>query len=200
MTQTYSFRWMPQSPSKFRKHWRRWTLCVVIGFMVLAGIGPPYGLRRDRDTYRCQTCFSRRHEYQWKVGRWSEPSMSVSPRRIVLEESRIYQHFVPPNHEHNWSFFQGSPYYWFGTTWGGCALGGNRQQNDLVNLLESPDDQAFGFISGKLKTGELTTNQLVSALAALRPSFNQTTPQTDAQILVSRLTDEFFSQPSSAGH
>lgn len=181
-----------------RPRWRRWTLRIVVGFAVLAAIAPPYGLRRDRNTYQCQTCYSKRHEFQWKVGAWTSRSLPVSPRRIVLEESRTFQRFVPPHHEHQWAFYQGSPYFWFGTSWGGCALGAKRHRNDLVDLLEGSVGNPIGFFSGKLSTGKLTTNELLTALAAPRHWQTQTNSLTAGQQLAATLTEEFFAQLRTA--
>lgn len=183
-----------------RIRWRRWAFGIAGSVVAVAVVAPPFGLRRDRNTYQCQTCFSKRHELQWKVGNWTSPSLPVSPKHIVLEESRTFQCFVPPNHEHRWVFSQGSPYYWFGTSWGGCALGSGRHRNDLVDVLESPFGDSVEFLAEKLRTGKLTTNELLAALAAPRHSPKQTNRLTDSQQLAARLTDEFFDRRPIVEH
>ena len=148
---------MNQPAQSGRRHWRRWIAIALGAFVVLAAIAPPYGLRRDRDSYQCQTCFSKRHEFQWKVGDWSGLSLPVSNKRLVVEESRILRNFTPMPHEHEWVYAQGSPYYWFGSSWGGCALGGGRARNDLVTMLEMSVGDCDQFIGDKLKSGELSS-------------------------------------------
>lgn len=185
------------SPSP-RRRWLRLAVKIAAGFAVLAVLSPPYGLRRDRDSYQCQTCLSKRHEFQWRVGEWSSPSFPVSPKRTVIEGSRTFQRYTPQPHSHEWRYAQGSPYYWFGTTWGGCALGAGRHKNDLANLTEKPFEEFDEFLAKKLSSGQLTTNQLYAALVSPNVWTRTTNAPSASQKLAQSLCDEFFAQPSDA--
>lgn len=181
------------SPSP-RRRWRRLAIGFAIGFVLLAALAPPYGLRRDRDTYQCHTCLSKRHEFQWKVGEWSSPSLPLSPKHTVIEESKTYRRFTPQPHVHEWQYYQGSPYYWFGTTWGGCALGTRRHLNSLASSLEKSFGEIDDFLDSKLAAGQLTTNQLYAALVSPVVWPGATNTLSASQELAERLDKEFFDQ------
>lgn len=189
---------MSQSLPSRRRRWFRWFSIAVGALAILAAVSPSYGLRKDRNTYQCQTCFSKRHEFQWKIGDWSGWSLPVSPKRLVVDESRILRKFTPLPHEHEWKFAQGSPYYWFGSSWGGCALGSGRSRNELVTMLEMPIGEIDRFIGEKLRSGELSTNQLFAALRSQGAASKTGEPLSDDQKLAEALMEEFWNWSSHA--
>ena len=180
-----------------RRRWRRLAIGFAIGFGALVALAPPYGLRRDRDTFQCSACLSKRHVFQWKVGEWTSPSLPLSPKTSVVEESRTYRCFTAQPHVHEWHYFQGSPYYWFGTSSGGCALGANRHRNDLAEAMEHPWPDFVEFVDSQLKSGVLTTNQIYEALVSPRTWTGATNQPTAGQLLARKLVDDFFDQESA---
>ena len=72
---------------------------------------------QERNHYVCAGCRATVTRTQWRVGVWMSASLPLSP----VSES------VPGStgHAHTWRFRQGSPYYFLGTVWGGCAIGGD---------------------------------------------------------------------------
>ncbi len=146
---------------------------LATGFLLLAAILPPFGLRRDRDSFQCMTCLSKRDVFQWRIGAWSGLSLPLSVKRVSIVESKTFQRFTPLPHIHQWDYAQGSPYYWIdgfiGRTFRGCAIGDGRHRNNLAILVEEfPDLFHEDVLEEKLKSGELTTNQLYEALISPR--------------------------------
>jgi hypothetical protein len=116
------------------------------------------------DNYRCQLCQSRRQVRQWRVGFWMGPSLPLSPRREIVEDSHFCQDFFGSTHVHNWKFAQGSPYYFFGTTWEGCALGGGRHTSQVFQLYEC-DADFRKFIQSGITNGTLNYSNTFSLIA-----------------------------------
>jgi hypothetical protein len=181
------------SPTQLGR-WRRWMIGVAIVVLGIGALGPPYGLRRDRDSFMCAGCFSKRHEYQWKVGEWNRSSLSVSAKRAVMDESLIYRLFTSKPHVHDWQFVQGSPYYWFGSRWGGCAIGGNIHENDLAMILDHGDDGCAEFLIEKASSKQLSTNQIYQALVSPARWSGETNSPTESQSLAERLAADYFAQ------
>jgi len=114
----------------------------------------------ERDSYRCEVCFSTRDVYQWRLGEWFGPSLPLTPTWERVAETRFRHDILPANHVHEWKYAQGSPYYCFGTMWGGCAIGGGRHVSDLFQMYESnPNFRTF--IQAKLGDGTLSKSNLV---------------------------------------
>lgn len=64
-------------------------------------------------------------------------SLPLSPTETQTEELPHVLTLLGP-HQHKWAFMQQSPYYWFGTRWGGCAVGGARASNSVaLHLFEN---------------------------------------------------------------
>lgn len=138
------------------------------------------------DNYRCQLCQSRRQVRQWRVGFWMGPSLPLSPRREIVEDSHFYRDFFGSTHVHNWKFAQGSPYYFLGTTWGGCAIGGGRYTSQLFQLYER--DAGFrNFVQTGLTNGALSYSNVLSLIADASPV--QTGAVHDAS---QQLMDSYF--------
>jgi hypothetical protein len=81
---------------------------------------------------------------------------------------------LPVNHRHTWKFAQGSPYYFFGTTWAGCAIGGGRYVNNLCWKYES-SPQFRAFIQMKLDDGSITKSNLIALMT--RPRTEEIPPE-----------------------
>lgn len=115
---------------------------------------------KERDSYSCPVCFSRQHVYQWRLGLWIGMSLPLTPAWQITEESKLLGNIIDEKHQHNWEFYQGSPYYFFGTTWGGCALGGGRRANDIVELYN--EEQGFrDLISKKIISDKLSRERFL---------------------------------------
>ncbi len=136
---------------------------VFVG-VIVAGVALLFHYQ-ERDSYQCQTCFARRHEFQWRFGSWQGTSIPLTPSWQRITETHLRQDFFPNTHAHTWVFRQGSPYHFFGTTWGGCALGVSRHVNTSFKLYESaPEFREF--IQEKLRNGSLTKSNLISILSS----------------------------------
>ncbi|MCF6311276.1 MAG: hypothetical protein L3J39_02390 [Verrucomicrobiales bacterium] len=108
----------------------------------------------QRDSFQCSFCFSRKAEFTWMLGRWAGESISLSSKTERIRESLIYRDYFNNSHRHHWKFRQGSPYYFFGLAWGGCALGSAGEGNDFTNLYKQLSGYR-SFIAAKIERGEL---------------------------------------------
>ncbi|HXT40766.1 MAG TPA: hypothetical protein VN887_12205 [Candidatus Angelobacter sp.] len=100
----------------------------------------PFLIYKERKSYQCSDCLSKKHVYQWYAGVWPEFAIPVSFQRTIEEKSRTLRDFAPVNHTHDWIFAQGSPYIWFGTSWAGCAIGRRGSMNDFAQRYEGSDN------------------------------------------------------------
>jgi len=156
-------------------------------FIVIVGIASLFALSfhyKERYSYQCQLCFSRKDVFQWRLGSWGGAGSSVplSPNWERLEESEFRHDFFGADHVHDWNFIQGSPYYFFGTKWGGCALGAGRDTGALYQTYESaPDFRAF--VQAKLHDGSLTKSNVI-AMMSEPPSHEDTPLQKDSDALL----------------
>jgi len=128
------------------------TLCVLGSFIY-----------KERMSYGCYDCRSRKHEYQWFIGLWGGFDLPISFQNNVIDESRIYKDFFNDKHKHNWQFSQGSPYYFFGTRWGGCALGRRPPMNDFVGYYEVYEDFRE-YVKKMEKQGKIDKERILSFL------------------------------------
>ena len=186
---------MKKEPATQRRAIRRLAFGLGVSLLLLAMIAPPYGLYRERVTYQCPTCLSKREVFQWRIGDWGGFSIPLSTHREHFLDSSTLKRFTPRPHVHDWQFAQGSPYYWFGTQWGGCAIGAGRHRNDLGELMERSLKGFDDYVSRKLTTGIVTTNQLYEALISPRRWREDTNTPTVAQARAQELMDEFFKEP-----
>lgn len=122
---------------------------------------------KQRDSYRCQVCFAKKDEFQWRLGAWMRFSVPLTPTWERITETRFRQDFLPPDHIHDWKFAQGSPYHFFGTTWGGCAIGGGRHVSELCQIYES-SPQFRTFITQKMRDGSLAKSNVVALISIAR--------------------------------
>lgn len=122
---------------------------------------------KERDSYRCQVCFAGRDVFQWRLGLWPDPFMPLTPRWERIVGTRFLHDFLPVNHVHDWKFAQGSPYFFFGTTWGGCAIGGGRHGSELCQLYESSPEFRV-FVEKKLRDGSLNRSNVVAVMSIQR--------------------------------
>ena len=143
---------------------------------------------KERDSYCCQICFARKEVFQWRFGSWVGLSVPLTPSWGRINETRFRQDFFPSDHVHNWMFAQGSPYYFFGTIWGGCAIGGGRHVGKLCQMYESsPEFRTF--ISQKMRDGSLAKSNVVALFSM--PQNGESSPlQKDADALL----DAFLSR------
>src|SRR4051794_3058335 len=122
---------------------------------------------KQRDSYRCQICFASKNVFQWRIGSWTGLSVPLTPSWQRITETRFRQDFLPSDHVHGWMFAQGSPYHFFGTTWGGCAIGGGRRVSELCQMYESsPEFRTF--ISQKMRDGSLAKSNVVALISIAR--------------------------------
>ncbi|OHB73217.1 MAG: hypothetical protein A2W17_06180 [Planctomycetes bacterium RBG_16_41_13] len=135
---------------------------LVIGVIVVLLL-VSYLTFKERNTYSCDECFSKRSVCEWKFGMWMASSIPLSPAWEEVMESHVYNSFFSKDHKHQWTFMQGSPYNFFGTTWGGCALGSGGQWNELVYYYEQ-DPRFREFITKKVNTKELERSQLLKLI------------------------------------
>ena len=120
---------------------------------------------QKRDRYECGGCASERMDARWYFGLWATASVPLSPVSERTRASRFSQDFPDPAHAHKWTFRQGSPYYFFGTSWGGCGIGGRAVRNELLSSYEGVP--AFAdFLQARIRRGELSRTEVLSALRA----------------------------------
>ena len=133
-------------------------------YFALGGIGVAAVLLihyKERNSYRCEICQARKDVFQWRLGTWRGLSMPLTPRWERIAETNFLCDFLPPGHMHKWEYAQGSPYYFFGTKWGGCAIGGGRHVSDLCQLYErSPEFRAF--VSKEIEKGTLAKSNVIA--------------------------------------
>jgi hypothetical protein len=146
--------------TKTRKRW----LFALGGFVVIAALLFHY---KERDSYRCQSCWTRRDVFQWRLGSWGGFSAPLTPSWERVSETRFQHDFLPTGHTHDWKFAQGSPYHFFGTTWGGCAIGSGRHVSELSHMYES-SSEFRAFISRGLGDGTLTRSNIVAMMSCPR--------------------------------
>lgn len=119
---------------------------------------------KERDTSRCQVCGATKDVYQWRIGGWFEPSLPLTPKWERVTATHFGRDFLPPNHTHEWQFAQGSPYYFLGLKWGGCAIGSGRHASDVFKVYES-SEEFRKFIQARLKNGSLTRSNLIALVS-----------------------------------
>ena len=122
---------------------------------------------KERDSYRCQICSSTRVVFQWRLGSWMGASIPLTPSWERVTETRFLHDLLPPDHVQNWRFAQGSPYHFFGTTWGGCAIGGGRHVNELCQKYET-SSEFRSFVGTKLNDGSVAKSNLVALMSSPR--------------------------------
>ncbi len=112
---------------------------------------------RERETYRCMICHSEKDVFQWHLGRWPG-GIPISPENHRLRKSHIERDFYSKNHQHSWTFRQGSPYYLFGMSHGGCAVG-SANANELASSYNFlPDFRQF--LKEELRTNTLSREEI----------------------------------------
>jgi hypothetical protein len=136
-----------------KRLWKR----VVAGAVIVVVCLLNY---RERRSYVCQVCFSGRDDYQWRVGDWGTLSLPITPTSSQFRFSGFAKDFALTNHQHQWKFAQGSPYFFFGTRWGGCALGGGRHTSDLFRIYET-DDEFRKYVRDRIANGSISTAKFI---------------------------------------
>ena len=140
------------------------------------------------NSYRCQICFAKKDVFQWRLGSWGGASIPLAPSWERTAETRFLHDFLPADHVHDWMFAQGSPYHFFGTTWGGCALGCGRHVSEVCRMYESsPEFRTF--IAQRLHDGSLAKSNAIALMSS--PRTRAPSPlQKDADALL----ETFFAQ------
>jgi len=170
--------------SKARKR-----LLLVIGSVIaVAALFLHY---MQRDSYRCQVCFTKKDAFQWRLGEWGDWSVPLTPRWERITETRFAHDFIPADHVHDWMFAQGSPYRFFGTTWAGCAIGAGRRVSGLCQMYES-SSEFRAFLQGRLRDGSLAKSNLIAMVSVPRTG-ESPSQKKDAD----ELLEAFFSQRST---
>lgn len=145
---------------------------------IVGGLFVLLGHYVERDSYRCRICSTKKYESQLRLGLWVGPSVPLMPTWERVVETRFFREVLPVNHRHDWMFAQGSPYYLFGTKWGGCAIGGGRHSNQICEMYES-SPEFRSFIQSKLQNGSLNNSNLMALMASPEKidAFLQTYPE-----------------------
>jgi hypothetical protein len=158
---------------------------VLIALGVVAAIAALLFHYKQRDSYRCQICFATKSFLQWRIGVWGAPSVPLTPSWERITETRFEKDFMSSNHVHTWIFAQGSPYYFFGTTWGGCAIGAGRHVSDLCYMYEtSPTFRSF--LAQELRDGSLTKSNVIALTSIQRTGEKASPLQNDADALLAK--------------
>ena len=127
------------------------------------GATAAYFTFQKRDNYECGGCASKQVRSQWHFGLWASASVPLSPVFERTLSSRFSRDFPDPAHEHGWVFRQGAPYYFFGTSWGGCGVRGRVVLNDLLISYEAVP--AFAdFLQARIASGQLSEEDVRVAL------------------------------------
>ena len=112
---------------------------------------------------------------------------------MVLQQSFTLTDCLTNAHQHEWEFMQESPYYQFGTKWGGCALGGGGRRNKFAKDYEGlPDFREF--IPGKINSRLITKEQILQLLTMPRHLTDAQNDDSHLKELLKttrELTDEF---------
>ena len=171
---------------------RKKILISLIGTIVLGAL--LWLHYKERNNYECTACHSRKHLFQWRVGFWAGISFPLSSQWEQINESALCQDFFANRHVHDWVFAQGSPYYFFGTSWGGCAIGRGGDRNEFVQWYEI-DSEFQQFIAVKVAQGKLPRD-IVVQFASL-PSWYDEVALNDAEknklrLLSETLVDEYL--------
>jgi hypothetical protein len=135
---------------------RLWVFSAPAGLVVVVALGSFVYL--NRQTYICQDCGSQMDLKQWRVGSWPGGYASLGPAWEIHRASRVYADFLGDGHAHRWRYRQGSPYYWFGTLHGGCALGA-AGMSSLAWYYEG-DPRFRQFLARKIDGGGCTREEV----------------------------------------
>jgi len=106
----------------------------------------------------------------------------MTPSWERISETRFQHDFFTEDHVHNWMFAQGSPYHFFGTRWGGCAIGGGRHVSEVCQMYES-NPEFRDFIGRKLRDGSLTRSKVI-AMTSVRRTGEPSPLKKDADALL----------------
>ena len=131
------------------------------------------------ENYRCGECLARRTDTSWWLGvmplgypvlhdsgSLHGPVSFVLSRTegVVVPNSATTQLF-PGSHAHTRVLAQASPYYLFGTRWGGCALGSSYQLSPFAYLYL--EDAGFReYVARALEAGRFKREALIALYAA----------------------------------
>ena len=163
--------------AKTRKRW----FIAIGGVAVVAALLFHY---KERDSYRCQICWAAKDVFQWRLGSWGGGGFSVplTPSWERIGETRFQHDFLTGDHVHDWMFAQGSPYHFFGTTWGGCAIGSGRHVSEICQMYESSSEFRV-FIGQKLHDGSLARSNVI-AMMSIRRTGEPSPLKTEADALL----------------
>ena len=117
-------------------------LALALLLIVIAGL--VLGHYRWQEDYRCELCFAQKSVFEWRLG--AQPlgypifgtDKPLTFRSIRLTKAvehvspSVATRLFPPEHRHEWTFAQASPYYLFGTKAAGCVLGNSRQESPFA--------------------------------------------------------------------
>lgn len=146
-------------------------LALALLLILIAGL--VLGHYRWEENYRCELCLSKKSVSEWRLGaqplgypifgfdkpltfrsiRLTKPVEHVSPS--------VATRLFPPEHRHEWTFAQASPYYLFGTKWAGRVLGTSRQESPFAYaFLNNPEFRAYA--EELISSNRLSQTQAVS--------------------------------------
>ena len=171
-----------------------WLICIAT-LMLFASMFLIYS---DRQIFRCPGCLSEQETFQWKAGTWSSADLTLTSRKAIISPSFTASALLGLTHTHSWIFVQGSPYYVFGTKWGGCALGIGRGIGSSFGWQFEHDEEFRDFLFEKLKTGAVSTNDVVQMILVSPSAFS---PVTNAPTITmwkarsNQLEEEFSRKP-----
>ena len=133
----------------------------AIGFGVLVLVGGIL-VYEVRGSMECQECLSRAQFARWSAGMFPQHEHVLTSDQLEVEKTHIASDLLSPTHRHLWRLRQASPYYFWGTKWGGCVTYGSRW-NSFARRYE--EDVGFrGFLRRQVADGHLSSEDLLHYL------------------------------------
>jgi hypothetical protein len=119
-------------------------------------------------------------------------SFPITIKTVEEEPSVVFSDFLQANHQHLWRFAQGSPYYCFGTKWGGCAIGGGRHQSEIATLYQI-DDEFRAYVSNRM-AADLTRESVYRLLIENRYSEQNDEEKAAITQSAKQLMEDYYSK------
>ena len=163
------------------------------GLAVVGGLGligaVCYFSHIDQGNYVCLTCISGQQASQWRMGTW-EHSIPLASKEFVVRNSYVFTDFLAErNHEHDWKFAQGSPYFLFGFIWGGCGISITPEWHPFIIKYETKATFRK-FVQESIHSGIVAKDNLAVAISKSRPEESLDSIEQDLLFSIIQLADE----------